>query len=78
VNEQDLNKQPKHEPTAFPHVVSDPYFWHHEQGMTLRDYFAAKAMAALVETNLTNDLLADTAYKLADAMMDARERKGKE
>ena len=77
-SEGDETPEPKREPSAFPRVVSDPYRWSHEQGMTLRDYFAAKAMAALVETELTNDALADTAYKLADAMMDAREQKEEE
>ena len=51
------------------------------QGMTLRDYFAAKAMQAM----LTKDTLmllgnrgvtmlevADRAYEMADAMMEAR------
>jgi len=57
-------------------------------GMTLRDYFAAKAMQSIVskydmvsvfedcETKEPNGmliLLAKDAYKLADAMMKARE-----
>jgi hypothetical protein len=42
--------------------------------MTLRDYFAAKAMQALIayeESTLQND--AEVAYAYADAMMKARE-----
>ena len=40
----------------------------------LRDYFAAKAMAALVtETGLMLDDFAETAYELADKMMKARD-----
>ena len=58
---------------AFPTgkgVVVDDY-----QGMTLRDYFAAKAMQAwLVGVNLPNaDVCAITAYEIADAMLEARE-----
>lgn len=47
-------------------------------GMTLRDYFAAKAMAALITTPLEDwpkDLPISTsaaAYKIADAMLGAR------
>lgn len=49
-------------------------------GMTLRDYFAAKAMQAAVAQmaeadtdGLTFRERADWAYKQADAMMDARQ-----
>ena len=46
-------------------------------GMTLRDYFAAKAMQALLvrETKICDDPLLYTgaAYDLADAMMKERE-----
>jgi hypothetical protein len=46
-------------------------------GMTLRDYFAAKAMQALLtrETRISEDamLYAGAAYDVADAMMKARE-----
>ena len=41
-------------------------------GMTLRDYFAAKAMQGLLSDgvgSLSDEELADWAYKLADAMM---------
>ena len=46
-----------------------------EHGMTLRDYFAAKAMQALLpKVDLDkHKLIADTAYDYADAMMKARE-----
>ena len=47
------------------------------EGMTLRDYFAAKAMAAMLYDfpNMTNELnsVAETAYLAADAMLKARE-----
>jgi hypothetical protein len=42
------------------------------EGMTLRDYFAAKAMQALMPTNYI-DSNAKVAYQMADAMLKARE-----
>lgn len=47
-----------------------------ERGMTLRDYFAAKAMQANRSRNSTYenwDDLALDAYDIADAMLKARE-----
>ena len=47
-----------------------------EQGMTLRDYFAAKAMAAMiVEHDTYLNVMAELSYEAADAMMRAREGK---
>jgi len=50
------------------------------QGMTLRDYFAAKAMQATVDAWIqrsiyppTDDEVAKNAYAIADAMLKARE-----
>ena len=54
-------------------------------GMTLRDYFAAKAMQSLMQNFLANDLdlkdpmgwmdgLSGDAYSMADAMIKAREQ----
>ena len=46
-------------------------------GMTLRDYFAAKAMQGICASGPTNEWsnsrLAAEAYDLADAMLKARE-----
>jgi len=42
------------------------------QGMDLRDYFAAKAMLR-IGVNTSYEDLAKTAYKIADAMLKARE-----
>ncbi|QTO46364.1 hypothetical protein [Burkholderia latens] len=45
-------------------------------GMTLRDYFAAKAMAAIAPNFIdewSEKSIAETAYSLADAMLRARE-----
>jgi hypothetical protein len=53
------------------------------EGMTLRDYFAAKAMQAALmtvkpsQTNTFDDVLkesASVAYKMADAMLEARKQ----
>ena len=47
------------------------------RGMTLRDYFAAKAMQGMVSAefagNVTTDYWAEEAYKVADAMLKARQ-----
>ena len=63
-------------PPAFP-LTSH---WHNElnhyNGMTLRDYFAAKAMQGMLsEPSLkaTPEEFASKSYELADAMMKARE-----
>lgn len=54
--------------------------WHHE-GMTLRDYFAAKAMAAVITGSMADGshlsdgvevIFSRAAYKFADAMLRAR------
>jgi hypothetical protein len=47
-------------------------------GMTLRDYFAAKAMQGMVNYGPWSDnqdrmQIAERAYKMADAMLKARE-----
>jgi hypothetical protein len=48
------------------------------QGMTLRDFFAAKAMQALCSRsesdNWTTDEVAIDAYSYADSMLKAREQ----
>jgi hypothetical protein len=58
---------------AFPTVMIDKP----EGGMTLRDYFAAKALLAGWAANMTpaydNETRAKYAYQLADAMLKARE-----
>jgi len=42
-------------------------------GMTLRDYFAGQALEGLV-TRFTDKNVAEKAYKLADAMLEEREK----
>lgn len=44
-----------------------------ETGMTLRDYFAAKAMQGLMDAAMPMPEIADAAYDMADAMLKARE-----
>ena len=63
---------------AFP-AIHDKHF---QEGMELRDYFAAKAMQALLtssnitkingETVQNSDQYAEVAYLMADQMMEAR------
>jgi hypothetical protein len=43
-----------------------------ESGMDLRDYFAAKAMQAVAVIHSHERDVARNAYKIADAMMEAR------
>ncbi|CAB4218635.1 hypothetical protein UFOVP1610_41 [uncultured Caudovirales phage] len=52
------------EQQAFPDDVN--------YGMTLRDYFAAKAMQVVFPLCQTNESAAWECYKVADAMMEAR------
>lgn len=51
---------------------------HAQDGMTLRDYFAAKALQRFIGTELEGGMLynqvADVAYMYADAMLKAREK----
>ena len=54
-------------PSTFHNGWGEP-----EKGMTLRDYFAAKAMQALIHKNYF-DVAAKEAYQMADAMLKARE-----
>jgi hypothetical protein len=69
---------------AFPMEATDATAWRDcNQGMTLRDYFAAKAMHWYISTaggpciigglDGAEDELAKQSYKMADAMLRARE-----
>ena len=56
---------------AFPQPINPS---EQGRGMTLRDYFAAKAMQAMTHRGEANvQMVAVQAYALADAMMKARE-----
>ena len=58
---------------AFPIVVGDQM----TQGMSLRDYFAAKAMQGLIvdpdRADQSREECARLSYAMADAMLKARE-----
>jgi hypothetical protein len=60
---------------AFPFVCDADFDY--GTGMTLRDYFAAKAMGAYLtyalEQNAPKGVVATAAYKMADAMLKARD-----
>jgi hypothetical protein len=60
---------------AFP--TENAYMVSTQQGMTLRDYFASKAMQGLLTAEIvgeySNEHVAEIAYRIADAMMKARE-----
>jgi hypothetical protein len=45
------------------------------EGMDLRDYFAAKAMQSMLLKSSAYEAIAQYAYKMADAMLKAREPK---
>ncbi len=67
----------KHEP-AFPAMHFD--LAENEHGMTLRDYFAAKALQGFIAYATAkgiyvppDDELANASYQLADAMLKARQ-----
>jgi hypothetical protein len=68
-----MNKLKQNTESAFPTAMGE--------GMTLRDYFAAKAMQAILHANMraaggdgsvSFDLVAAAAYRMADAMIRAR------
>ena len=59
---------------AFP-VSDSERVW--DEGMDLRDYFAAKAMQYWLSNPIDNrqiEKLCEGAYQIADAMMKAREK----
>jgi hypothetical protein len=68
-------------PPAFPlHNHGVQTLGLHVTGMTLRDYFAAKAMQSLITASVTEpgcvgstDNISEYAYQFADAMLKARE-----
>jgi hypothetical protein len=67
---------------AFPVLIVDrPKELVHFNGMTLRDYFSAKAMQAMIQTPPTKwpeDMMGRSisvcAYEMADSMLKAREQ----
>ena len=61
---------------AFPKDYDLPTYFtsKHAISMTLRDYFAAKAMQALIDNDGLFSEIPTQAYALADAMLAAREK----
>ena len=57
---------------AFPIVIDLGDGMQYQKGMTLRDYFAAKAMLR-TSVGSSYEQLAKNAYEIADAMLKARE-----
>jgi len=70
-----MNEQ-KHGGPAFPNSKQVGDVQIKEVGMTLRDYFAAKAMQAVISNsnvkNVKNEDIASAAYKMAEAMLAER------
>ena len=68
--------------SAFPfqewHGDGGPKQFEKSRGMTLRDYFAAKAMTGLLTAEIvgeyTNEHIASISFLIADAMLAAREK----
>ena len=68
--------------SAFPWSVDDGQKIVGNKGMTLRDYFAAKAMQGMLAANgdanghleYIEKMVAESAFKLADAMLKARQK----
>ena len=65
---------------AFPTLFIEPNYGSGYAGMTMRDYFAGKALQGLLACIQPNQLwsgeeLAVTCYRTADAMLKAREAK---
>lgn len=47
-----------------------------EKDVTLRDYFAAHALCALIGTSSNQWEISQWAYRIADAMIETRDKKG--
>jgi len=61
---------------AFPSEIGSSGY---RAGMTLRDYFAAKAMQGLIssfkgDVSAEFDIISIVSYKMADAMLNQREK----
>lgn len=69
-------------PYAFPIVGNSTEQNYLQEGMTLRDYFAAKAMQSFVyvyhrDATSNPEQIAKDAYNVADAMLNERNKKEK-
>lgn len=64
-------------PQAFPRPFSQQFQdekYRAQEGMTLRDYFAAKAMQPIMSAEVDAAECAAMAYAMADAMLEARSK----
>ena len=59
-------------PIYFKHPTTGAIIEH--QGMELRDYFAAQAIPYTIDHNHTYKDAAESAYRMADEMLKAREK----
>jgi hypothetical protein len=61
------------------HDQAFPVSYNGHEGMTLRDYFAAKAMQLIMaetmssDSEISDDEVALNSYRMAEAMLNARE-----
>lgn len=73
-----MSEEPEN-PQAFPNPINDVGDISYP-GMTLRDYFAAKAMQGFSVTNwhvaMDYAAIAESAYMIADAMLAQRSKEG--
>jgi hypothetical protein len=58
---------------AFPRSATD--HCHSQEGMTLRDYFAGKAIEALIVRGWGLEAASGKAYEIADEMIKAKNKK---
>jgi hypothetical protein len=58
--------------SAFPFEMAADFDGVRYKGMTLRDYFAAKAMQGLMDAAMPMPEIAQAAYQMADDMLEAR------
>lgn len=72
-------------PQTFPHreTTSTGELFHDHLGMSLRDYFAGQALAAMTvapdySKGPCNYEMAERAYVIADSMMEIRSKEGRE
>ena len=64
----DVNNEPAFPTSAVNHTMAE-----YGSGMTLRDYFAAKTLPLVLPLCSTYESAATEAYKMADAMLRARD-----
>lgn len=68
-------------PPAFPNIGNSAWSMNPTEGMTLRDYYAGQLLASMPDFNVagTSDaelqLVAAQMYRIADAMLAAREQR---